>query len=155
MGSQGVIEQPVESYLSGPDDPHTTMKTTETRTKPKLWEWAKRTATNEMHGHSARAMQRAVKLYKDHGGGYRGARSKNNSLHRWTKQKWRTMNGKPARRGSVTHRYLPDAKWGSLTPNQRRATDRKKVAGAKKGIRRVSNTKAAKVRSKCTPGLKF
>ena len=127
---------------------------TETRTNPKLWERAKRAAGKKFKEDSARKMQWAVHYYKKHGGGYFGKRSDKNSLHRWTEEHWRTMNGKPAKRGGVTHRYLPDAKWNSLTPSQREATDRKKVMGSKKGKKIVPNTKAARVRHMFTE-LKF
>lgn len=127
---------------------------TETRTNPKLWRSAKRAARKKFKKHSAREMQWAVRYYKEHGGGYPGGRSENNSLHRWTGEHWRTMNGKPAKRGGVTHRYLPDVKWKSLTPGQRRATDLKKVRGSKKGKKLVPNTKAARVRHMFTE-LKF
>jgi hypothetical protein len=58
---------------------------------------------------SARKAQIAVKSYKKRGGRYSGKRSKSNSLHRWTKQKWRTRSGKPSIMGpkATGERYLP------------------------------------------------
>ena len=71
------------------------------------------------------------------------------SLDKWTSQKWRTRDGKPAKRKTksgktVTARYLPDATWNSLTPAQQKATDAKKRRASKKGKKVVSNTKKAK-----------
>lgn len=43
---------------------------------------------------SARKAIAAVKAYKAAGGGYSGKKSKNNSLSKWSKQKWRTPSGK-------------------------------------------------------------
>ena len=45
---------------------------------------------------SARKTQLAVKKYKDKGGGYakNSAKSKNTSLGKWTRQRWRTKSGK-------------------------------------------------------------
>ena len=74
------------------------------------------------------------------------------SLDAWTKQKWTTSDGKPARRKGGTTRYLPKAAWDSMTPAQKRATNRKKQAGSKKGKQYVSNTKAAKAASKRARG---
>lgn len=71
------------------------------------------------------------------------------SLDRWTDQKWRTRDGKPARRKgkdgkTTTARYLPDAAWKSLTPAEQKATDSKKRRASRKGKKVVSNTKKAK-----------
>ena len=71
------------------------------------------------------------------------------SLDKWTSEKWRTRDGKPARRkgkdGKTTMaRYLPDSAWKSLTPAQQKATDAKKRRASKKGKKVVSNTKKAK-----------
>jgi hypothetical protein len=51
-----------------------------------LWEECKAEALAKMGKFSARAMQYAVKLYKERGGGYLGPKSKQNSLVKWTKQ---------------------------------------------------------------------
>ena len=53
------------------------------------------------------------------------------NLDRWTDQKWRTSDGKPAKRKGGTTRYLPDAAWKQLTPAQKAATNRKKKKGSK------------------------
>ena len=94
---------------------------------------------------SARKAQIAVARYKKSGGGYRGAKKKSNSLSKWSKQKWRTSDGKPSR---GKKRYLPDAAWKSLSPAEKRATNRAKAAGNRKGKQFVKQPKriAKKVR---------
>ena len=54
-----------------------------TRTDEVLWEQCKQEAVSSMGKFSARAMQRAVVLYKERGGGYVGIKSKSNSLVAW------------------------------------------------------------------------
>lgn len=51
-----------------------------------LWEYCKQEAVAKMGKFSARAMQYAVKLYKERGGGYIGTKSAQNSLVQWGKQ---------------------------------------------------------------------
>jgi hypothetical protein len=63
---------------------------TATKRNPKLWEEAKEKAREQLGGHSARAMQLAVKLYKDAGGQYEGRKSSSNRLAQWTKEDWQT-----------------------------------------------------------------
>ncbi len=103
---------------------------------------------------SARKSQLLASEYKKAGGGYRGNKTeKAKSLDRWTKQKWRTRDRKPAIRSGYTTRYLPDQEWNKLTKNQAIATDRKKIAGSKKGKQFVANTKKAKQFSEQYPNL--
>jgi hypothetical protein len=66
------------------------------------------------------------------------------SLEKWTSEKWRTSDGKKAIRKGGTVRYLPDKAWKSLSPAEKRATNKKKREGSKKGKQFVSNTPAAK-----------
>jgi hypothetical protein len=66
------------------------------------------------------------------------------NLEQWTKQNWRTSDGKKAQRDGGTTRYLPDEAWKKLTPAQRAATNRKKIAGSRSGKQFVANTPAAK-----------
>lgn len=66
------------------------------------------------------------------------------NLDKWTKEKWRTSDGKPAKRAGGTTRYLPDSAWNKLTPAQKAATNRKKQAGSRSGKQFVANTPAAK-----------
>jgi site-specific DNA-cytosine methylase len=102
---------------------------------------------------SARKAQLATLLYKKAGGRYSGPKTKaQKSLSKWTKQKWRTSDGKPAARKGGTTRYLPDAAWKRLSPSQKAATNRKKQAGSRAGRQFVSNTKAAKAAGKSARG---
>lgn len=87
---------------------------------------------------SARKAQLAVAAYKKAGGGYKGKKSKSNSLSKWTKQKWRTSDGKPSK---GKKRYLPDKAWKSLSASEKRATNRAKAAGNKKGKQFVKQPK--------------
>jgi hypothetical protein len=128
------------------------------RTNEKLW---KRIVSNVKAGSkggdsgewSARKAQLATLKYKQAGGGYTGAKTKaQKSLTKWTNEKWRTSDNKPAKRHGGTVRYLPDAAWKKLSPAQRAATNRKKLAGDRAGRQFVSNTKAAKSASRSARG---
>jgi DNA polymerase III epsilon subunit-like protein len=93
---------------------------------------------------SARKAQLVAQKYRAAGGGYRGKPSKTQrSLKKWTKERWRTSDGAPAERPGGTRRYLPDAAWEKLTPEQRKATNRKKIEGSRSGQQFVSNTRNA------------
>jgi len=101
------------------------------KTNPSLWEKAKSQAKAKMGGkHSARAMQLAVKIYKEKGGGYSGPKSSSNKLKKWGSQKWRTSDGS---KSEGKKRYLPDKAWKSLSPGEKAATNRAKSAGNAKG----------------------
>lgn len=91
---------------------------------------------------SARKAQLLAREYRKAGGGYRTGRPSRaqRSLKKWTRQRWRTSDGKPAQRGGRMRRYLPDAVWKRLSPSQRAATNRKKLQGDKKGKQFVRNT---------------
>jgi hypothetical protein len=94
---------------------------------------------------SARKAQLVAQRYEKAGGGYTGAKSKAQSnLSKWTSEKWTTSDGKPASRSTGTTRYLPKKAWEKLSPAQKAATNKKKVAGSKKGQQFVANTPAAK-----------
>ena len=101
---------------------------------------------------SARKAQLLAHEYEAQGGGYKHPRNATqNSLKDWGDEHWHTEDGKPAVQGDVTHRYLPDAAWKDLSPEQRKANDQKKVAASKSGKQFVANTKpAAKARKKAT-----
>tara|TARA_R100001163_G_scaffold12296_1_gene11409 strand:+ start:3468 stop:3929 length:462 start_codon:yes stop_codon:yes gene_type:complete len=107
---------------------------------------------------SARKAQMLAAAYEKAGGGYKGKKTAGQkSLKKWTKEKWRTSDKKPAIRKdssgkTVTKRYLPDKAWDKLTPAQKKATNKKKVAGSKKGKQVVKNTKAAAKASKSVRG---
>ena len=94
---------------------------------------------------SARKAQIAAARYEKAGGGYTGRKTAAQSnLSKWTKEKWRTSDRKPAIRGATTTRYLPDKAWNKLSPQQKAATNRKKIRASKAGKQFVSNTPAAK-----------
>ena len=94
---------------------------------------------------SARKAQIAVARYKKSGGGYKGAKKSSNSLSKWSKQKWRTSDGS---KSEGKKRYLPDKAWKALSPAERRATNKAKAAGNRKGKQFVRQPKsiAKKVR---------
>jgi len=87
---------------------------------------------------SARKAQIATARYKKAGGGYSGKKSSSNSLSKWSKQKWRTSDGKPSK---GKKRYLPAKAWKSLSASEKRATNRAKAEGNKKGKQFVSQPK--------------
>jgi len=76
------------------------------------------------------------------------------SLDKWTKEKWRTSDGKKAQRAGGTTRYLPDEAWNKLTPAQKAATNRKKQAASRRGQGVVANAPAAKKASKAVRNRK-
>lgn len=112
--------------------------TTAVKNNPKLWEKSKKEAIKKFGKHSARAMQWAVRYYKSHGGTYSGKKKSSNSLSRWSKQKWRTYNGKKSE-GKL--RYLPDKAWDNLSKDQIRRTNTAKLKGYKKGKQFVQQPK--------------
>ena len=94
---------------------------------------------------SARKSQLLTAEYESHGGGYRheGERTASQQhLAEWTRQDWHTADGGTDARGDGgTERYLPDAAWQLLSPEEQRATDRAKKAA---GTQHVPNTEAAR-----------
>jgi hypothetical protein len=87
---------------------------------------------------SARKAQLATQMYKKSGGSYVGPKSSNNSLSKWTDQKWRTSDGTPSK---GTKRYLPDKAWGALSSGEKAATNRAKAAGNRAGKQFVAQPK--------------
>lgn len=79
---------------------------------------------------SARKAQLAVQKYKSAGGGYEGPKKADNSLAKWTDEKWRTSDNKPS---EGKKRYLPDKAWESLSPAEKRATNAAKAKGNAEG----------------------
>jgi len=67
------------------------------------------------------------------------------SLDRWTSQKWRTSDGKPSK---GKKRYLPDRAWDSLTPAEKAATNRAKAKGNKTGKQFVAQPKKIAAKTK-------
>jgi len=82
---------------------------------------------------SARKSQLLVTEYEAQGGGYRheGRRTESQQhLQQWTEQDWHTADGSAqARDGEQTARYLPDAAWQLLSPEEQQATERAKRDG--------------------------
>mgnify|MGYP003143953712 FL=1 len=104
---------------------------TATKRDPKKWAAAKARAKAKMGGkHSARAMQLAVKYYKDAGGTYKG-KKKPTKLSKWSKEKWRTKSDKPS--GKTGERYLPEKAIKSLSSKEYASTTQAKRKGTKKG----------------------
>ena len=123
---------------------------TATKRDPKKWAAAKSRAKAKMGGkHSARAMQLAVKYYKDSGGTYSGKKpsSKTNKLKKWGKEKWQTKDGpgdKAKQKDGSTKRYLPKKAWSKLSKEEKNRTDAKKRAASRRGEGVTANTPAAK-----------
>ncbi|MBM3281702.1 MAG: hypothetical protein FJY91_03170 [Candidatus Harrisonbacteria bacterium] len=105
------------------------------RTKEELWKHCKEEAVLKMGKFSARAMQYAVKLYKERGGGYIGEKTDKNSLVKWTQEDWGYV-------GKAKHsRYLPKKAREHLTVGEKIATDRAKNKGTKAGMQWVAQPK--------------
>lgn len=117
---------------------------------PKKWARAKAKAKAKMGGHSARAMQLAVKYYKQAGGRYSGKKSSGNKLSKWSKQKWDYVSTgdkkKPKRKRG---RYLPESVRKSLSPSQKSSTNKAKRKASASGKRKAKYSKsiARKVRN--------
>lgn len=88
---------------------------------------------------SARKAQLAVQKYKASGGGYEGPKKADNSLAKWTDQKWRTSDNTPS---EGKKRYLPDKAWSALSPGEKAATNRAKAEGNKTGKQFVAQPKS-------------
>ena len=93
---------------------------------------------------SARKAQLVAQRYEKAGGGYTGEKtSQQESLTRWTREKWRTSDNKPVIRKGGTSRYLPDKAWDKLSASEKAATNKKKREGSREGEQFVDNTPAA------------
>ncbi len=97
---------------------------------------------------SARKAQLLAHEYEQAGGGYTTDKTHETEaqhhLEQWAEEKWTTADGKPALRGDTTARYLPEDAWERLSPEDRRATERKKRVGSREGHQYVANTPTAK-----------
>ena len=60
------------------------------------------------------------------------------SLKKWTKEKWRTSDGKESK---GKKRYLPDKAWDALYPSEKAVTNKAKAEGNKKGKQFVQQPK--------------
>lgn len=118
-------------------------------TKPKLRERIKRDVMAGNKGGksgqwSARKAQIVAQRYEKAGGGYSGEKTEaQSSLSKWTGEKWRTSDRKPAIREGGTVRYLPDRAWNRLSSAEKAATNAKKRKESKRGKQFVKNTDAA------------
>ena len=61
------------------------------------------------------------------------------SLKKWTGQKWKTSDGKPSK---GKKRYLPAAAWSALSPAEKAATNKAKAKGNAKGKQFVKQPKS-------------
>ena len=127
------------------------MKGTAKKKDPAKWARAKARAKAKMGGkHSARAMQLAVKYYKDAGGTYSGKKSSGNKLKKWGDQKWDYVSkGDKKKPKSKRGRYLPKSVRESLSPSEKASTNRKKRAANARSRRKATYSKsiARKVRN--------
>jgi|TARA_R100000479_G_scaffold114847_1_gene58214 type II secretory pathway pseudopilin PulG len=117
---------------------------------PAKWARAKARARAKMGGHSARAMQLAVKYYKQAGGRYSGKKTSSNKLSKWSKQKWDYVSkGDKKKPKKKRGRYLPESVRKSLSPSQKSATNRAKRKASASGKRKAKYSKsvARKVRN--------
>ena len=87
---------------------------------------------------SARKAQLATQQYKSSGGSYVGPKTSDNSLSKWTDQKWRTSDNTPS---EGKKRYLPDKAWGSLSKSEVAVTNKAKAAGNRAGKQFVAQPK--------------
>ncbi len=101
------------------------------KTNPALWnkvvaETKAGTKGGDPGEWSARKAQLAVSKYKERGGSYEGPKRADNSLAKWTDQKWRTSDNTPS---EGKKRYLPDKAWSALSPSEKAATNAAKAKG--------------------------
>jgi hypothetical protein len=61
------------------------------------------------------------------------------SLKKWTAQKWKTSDGKPSK---GKKRYLPEAAWAALSTAEKAATNKAKAKGNAKGKQFVKQPKS-------------
>jgi hypothetical protein len=61
------------------------------------------------------------------------------SLKKWTGEKWKTSDGKPSK---GKKRYLPTKAWAALSPAEKTATNKAKARGNAKGKQFVKQPKS-------------
>ena len=61
------------------------------------------------------------------------------SLKKWTAEKWKTSDGKPSK---GKKRYLPEKAWSALSPAEKTATNKAKAAGSARGKQFVKQPKS-------------
>jgi hypothetical protein len=114
------------------------------KTNPSLWSKVVSDVKSSSKGGdsgewSARKAQLAVQKYKASGGSYEGPKKADNSLAKWTDQKWRTSDSTPS---EGKKRYLPDKDWSTLSPGEKAATNKAKAEGNKTGKQFVAQPKS-------------
>lgn len=112
------------------------MSETAEKTDPALWEKVKEEITAGAKGGkkgewSARKAQMAVAEYKKRGGGYKGGKDEDNSLHQWSEEDWGTKSG--AKSEESGERYLPKKAREALSDEDYARTTAKKRADTRKG----------------------
>lgn len=112
------------------------MSETAEKTDPDLWEKVKDEITagakgGKMGQWSARKAQMAVAEYKKRGGGYKGGKDEDNSLHQWSEEDWGTKSG--AKSEESGERYLPKNAREALSDEDYARTSAKKRADTRKG----------------------
>lgn len=131
------------------------MAKTAEKTKPVLWqkivEKIKKGSKGGAAGTwNARKAQLAVAEYKKAGGGYKGRKTKNNDLVKWTDQDWGYVTeGDEEKPTAKRGRYLPKKVRDSLTTEEKAATNRRKRTANKQGKKKAKYSKkiAKKVRN--------
>ena len=106
------------------------------KTDPKLWDKVKKEVTAGDHGGkpgqwSARKAQMASAEYKKDGGGYKGAKTKDNHLQQWTEEEWGTKSGEKS--DDTGERYLPKDARNHLSKAEYDRSTAKKRADTAKG----------------------
>jgi hypothetical protein len=90
---------------------------------------------------SARKAQLVAQRYEKAGGGYTGGKTKaQESLSKWTKQKWRTKSGKKSL--LTGERYLPERAIKKLSSSEYARTSAAKREGMAKGKQFVRQPKS-------------
>ncbi|VXD02673.1 DUF5872 domain-containing protein [Sphingomonas sp. 8AM] len=112
------------------------MSDTAEKSDPALWDKVKDEVTAGAKGGrkgqwSARKAQLAVAEYKKRGGGYKGSKDADNSLHQWTEEDWSTKSGE--RSEDTGERYLPKKALAGLSDEEYARTTAKKRADKRKG----------------------
>ena len=114
---------------------------------PQLWEKCKVLVCVKggMCKHGAFKMLKVADCYKRHGGRYAGKKSSRNSMVRWLKEKWTTVDGSPS---GGKKRFLPQKAWKALSKDQIRRTNLSKRRGYAKGKQFVRQPKDVAMVSK-------
>lgn len=121
------------------------------KTNPVLWKSVVQSVKKSNKGGkpgqwSARKAQLAVKIYKSRGGRYSSKKSKSNSLHKWTKEKWRTKSGKSSIMGPnpTGERYLPSKVIKQISSKEYNYSTKLKRLAIRKGKQYSSQPKSVK-----------